>query len=425
MRREGGEPPLWQLVALADYARPERPTGEAVRTGLLGLFRRKKDSKDKDEPLVDEEGLLPLPPDLLEAVAPWPDWRQVVPALDRGLGGFDEAGGNAAFHPIAAHPIAAIVGAPYSGVREGLRCWAQQHGWPVIEAPAREHILGQDTSWREANFSDPDREPDQAPDERPPILIPELEHCFLRHPRGLDFLRRLLDRLHRSSRRCVVATNSWAWSYLNAAVGIADAVAPPLTFQAFDAGRLARWFLSLQTCAEPVTFCRAQDGSVLLAPLSETGEEATSERGTGAELTRLLAGYSRGIAGVAWAVWRRSLCRVAAEDAADRLEEAAADISGPVVYVRPWSGIGLRSLPSGTDLPDLLLLHALLIHGGLTEALLPEILPSIGGSVPGRLHKLGRRGIVEHHQGRWQVTPLGYPATREALASEGLLVDPL
>jgi hypothetical protein len=122
-------------------------------------------------------------------------------------------------------------------------------------------------------------------------------------------------------------------------------------------------------------------------------------------------------------MWRNALGVAANKEFEKRLRQAHHEFGGQVICVRPWSQIDACSLPPKTDLPDLFLLHALLIHGGLPERVIPSVLPNRLGSCQGVLRKLAARGIVEQHQGRWQVTPLGYPPTREALAREGLFVD--
>jgi hypothetical protein len=409
-RDESDEPPLWQVVSLDDYDRPEQPAREAVRKGLLSLFRG-NEAEAPREPFITDEGLHPLPEDLLERAAPWPDWHGVVPALDRALPGFPGSDGSPPRAQI-------LIGAPYSGVRETVRCWAEHHGWPIVEPPTPERILAQDEGWLESITAQ----------EGPPVVIAELEHCLLRHPLGLGFVRRLLDALHRSPRPCLIAANSWAWAYLEAAIQIGDGLAPPITFQAFDAERLARWFRCLQRFEEPAVFCRAEDGSLLLSTTKGLAEGSRSDEEptkSSTDFTRRLAGYSRGIAGVAWALWRRSLGVANPPNAEAHRVKLPGDFPGRVIYVRPWSRIDFRALPARTGLPELFLLQALLIHGGLPEPILTEVLPNIGSSGSSALRKLAAQGIVERHQGRWQVTPLGYPVTREALAGEGLFVDSL
>jgi hypothetical protein len=209
---------------------------------------------------------------------------------------------------------------------------------------------------------------------------------------------------------------------------IGDAVAAPLTLQALDADRLERWLRRLSRLDEPVTFRQADDGSLVLTKTDPPADGAPSDvqtPGKRSDFLRLLAGYSRGIAGVAWGIWRRSLETAATEEVAARLAETHTDVDQSVIWVRPWSRIEPRSLPGDAGLSELLLLHSLLIHGGLAEGTIPEVLSALGARAMAALASLAAHGIVEEHQGRWQVTPLGYPATREALASEGLMVDRL
>jgi len=218
---------LWQAVPLGDYKRPERPATEAVRSGFSGLFKRNRRTS-ANGPVVADEHLRQLPSDLLNASAAWPDWAEAVPELEQALS--DITRPNA-----GRHRIRALVGAPYSGAREAVRCWAEQRQWPIIEPPTPARILAQDESWFEA----------LAAEDGPPIIIAELEHCLLRHPFGLAFLRRLFDQLHASPRPCLIATNSWTWAYLTVAMQIGDHMAAPLTLQAFDSNHLERWFRRL------------------------------------------------------------------------------------------------------------------------------------------------------------------------------------
>jgi hypothetical protein len=108
---------------------------------------------------------------------------------------------------------------------------------------------------------------------------------------------------------------------------------------------------------------------------------------------------------------------------ATRLEEADTAAERSVIWVRPWSRIHRPTLPADAGLPELLVLHALLIHGGLPEGAVSEVLAALGARVVAVLRSLSASGIIEEHQGRWQVTPVGYPAARAALESEGLIVD--
>jgi hypothetical protein len=404
-------PQLWQAVPLGDYKRPERPATEAVRSGFLGLFKHNRRT-NANGPIVADERLRQLPSDLLNAAASWPDWSDAVPELERALSDITRPDAGR-------HRIRALVGAPYSGVRETVRCWAEQRQWPIIEPPTPTQILAQDESWGEA----------LAAEDGPPIIIAELEHCLLRHPFGLAFLRRFLDQLQASPRPCLIATNSWTWAYLTVAMQIGDNMAAPLTLQAFDSDRLERWFRGLVRCDGPVVFRQADDGSLVFAmeAASAAVDPASNAQPLGkrSDFLDRLAGYSRGIAGVAWGIWRQSLETAASEGVATRLEEADTAAERSVIWVHPWSRMHRPTLPADAGLPELLVLHALLIHGGLAESAVSEVLAALGARVVAALRSLAVHGIIEEHQGRWQVTPVGYPAARAALESEGLMVDSL
>jgi DNA-binding GntR family transcriptional regulator len=70
-----------------------------------------------------------------------------------------------------------------------------------------------------------------------------------------------------------------------------------------------------------------------------------------------------------------------------------------------------------------MVLHTLLIHGGLWSRVLPELLPLTPVEIREYLYLLEASGLVESDQGFWRVTPTGYPAVRQLLQSEGYLTD--
>jgi hypothetical protein len=407
-RGDTGDLQLWQVVPLADYQRPARPAADAVRSGFFGLFKRNRQKLSEGQ-VIAEEKLRHPREDLLNTLAGWPAWRAAVPALEQSLSDL--------IRPDAGpHRLHIVVGAPYSGTREIVRCWAEQRQWPVVQPPTPERILAGDTTWLD----------EVTAGDGPPLVIAELEHCMLRHPFGLAFLRRLLDRLRASPRRCLIAANSWAWAYLTKAMRIGDGMAIPVTLQAFDADRLAQWFGQLVRCDRSVLFRQANDGARVLTSVNGSSADAsaaTQPGGKRSDFLACLAGHSRGIAGVAWGIWRQSMEAALGEEVAERQAENDTPAEHRVIWIRPWSEIRHLTLPADADLDALLVLHALLIHGGLPLGALSAVLAALGARAPAALRSLAAHGIVEEHQGRWQVTPLGYPATREALESEGLMVD--
>lgn len=92
------------------------------------------------------------------------------------------------------------------------------------------------------------------------------------------------------------------------------------------------------------------------------------------------------------------------------LERFSDEMSGP-------------TLPSERDDGPVLVLHALLIHGGLPEALLPELLPLPRARCMSLLLALRDAGAVRRVEGRWRIRALAYAAVREVLRGRDYLVD--
>ena len=109
----------------------------------------------------------------------------------------------------------------------------------------------------------------------------------------------------------------------------------------------------------------------------------------------------------------------------DKEAQAAGDgNSAYPIWVKPWSQLNLPGFPGQRpSLGLLMVLHALLIHGGLWGRILPELLPLSPMEIFEYLHLLEAFGLVESDQGFWRVTPAGYPSVRLMLQSEGYLTD--
>jgi len=68
-------------------------------------------------------------------------------------------------------------------------------------------------------------------------------------------------------------------------------------------------------------------------------------------------------------------------------------------------------------------LHSLLLHNGLSQAVLVEILPFSPNVITRTALVLKDAGLIEEHQGLWNVSPAGYPIVRQYLNGEGYLTD--
>jgi len=404
--RETDEGDLWCYVPLDRYGRPTDVPQEAVRTGLRGLWNRLRPKPAPHDALMTGQDLRAVPQQLLDEVAPPPDFGAAVPAFDEALREWLKA-------DQPEPPVLVIVDAPHSGTSLVLHAWAKANGWRPIASPTTEQILAGDAGAFDALSTDGDT----------PSFVPYLEHWYLRHHDGLTLVRRLLDWLYSSRQRCIIACDSWAWAYLSRALHL-DVVLPfPLTLDAFDHARLQRWFrgLSMKSGRPPFIFRQADNGRCVLPPVGAECDDGREAEVTG--FTKRLAIHCRGVPGIAWAMWRHSLRCPAEDEVEEEARDAADGDRGGTIWVRPWHRLDWPAVPAATTRSDLLVLHTLLLHGGLPDPLLTELLPFATTVILRSLQRLRACGLLEEFNGRWRVTRLGYPAVRQFLRSDGYLVD--
>lgn len=407
---------LWRFVRLDQYNRPSGTSRETIRKGISGFLLRLGWGTKAEESVFAEKELSQVPQELVDKAAPDPDWSGPLSAMTAVLDSWLDA-------EVPGSATQIFVGPPYHGTSEILTAWAQARGWRLVSAPSPEMILTGRQDWL-TQFEEDDE----------PLVLPHLEHCYLRHYDGLTLLRRFLDHIISQSRRWLVGCDSWAWAYLSKALKVHTVFPTPFILEAFDHERLKIWFqqLAAESGEETFVFRQLDSGKYVLPPA--TGDEASGDRGQGSGIEtsgflKNVAAYSRGIPGIALALWRRSFgfVHVMEEDGEENGKEAQAAGDGSAVYpilVKPWSQLNLPGFPSqGASLGLLMVLHALLIHGGLWSRILPELLPLSPMEIFEDLHLLEAFGLVESDQGFWRVTPAGYPAVRLMLQSEGYLTD--
>ncbi|MFY3386839.1 hypothetical protein [Paracidovorax sp. MALMAid1276] len=240
------------------------------------------------------------------------------------------------------------------------------------------------------------------------VVIPRLEHWFLRHRDGLHRVRRLLAQLAAQERRCLIACNSWAWRYLVKAVG-ADVLLPrPQTLAPFDAELLKDWFGQHTT---------DDDGQNVTFRLVSTGEDvlATDKRGALASShLQQLAARSIGIPWVAGALWRASL-RV--RTASDGLPERALSATADDVRTVWVADVEDPRIPRHHEDQALLVLQALLLHEALSATDLASVLPANGEADV--LPALLAAGFVAQDGQLYRICPAAYPGVRGALQAAG------
>lgn len=411
---------LWRFIRLEQYTSPPEPTQGKVRKGIFGLWDRLGWGK-KPRPVFRESNLSQVPRELLDEVVPVPDWSAGIAAVTTSLGDWLDA-------TQPAPPVQVFVGPCYSGTAQILAQWAGARGWDLLAPPEPEQILAGGKEWL--------AQADDGSDA--PLVLPHLEHCYLRHYNGLTLLRRLLEIILSHRRRWLVGCDSWAWAYFRQVFSVDAMLRSPWILAPFGQERLQVWLPEVIKGAPTpgFVFRQSDTGKFILPPVlsreTELPDQDRPEPAAGPNLSnflKYLAAYSRGIPGIAWAVWRQSLYDAMLQEAEEK--EAvegdappAAPGAGKTILVKPWSQIARPTVPILPERTQLLMvLHALLLHGGLKERLLPEVLPLAPMEIIEYLYFLQNSGLVEADQGFWHVTPQGYPAVRQELQSEGYLTD--
>lgn len=409
--------PIWEFVQADAYSVPPAPAREIVRKRVDWFRQRLQDVTPAE--LARKRELRAIPGHLLNWAAPPPSATQGSLALENALESW-----MATLRPLL--PVQVVVGAPGSGAEQIVVDLARRMQWKLILPPSYDEILEGGEDWL-TQFNE---------DEDVPLVLPRLGKCYLRHQEGLELMDRLLDWFAVTRRRCLIACDSWAWAFLQRAVQV-DAMLPSTwTLASFHAERLQFWLplLARRTYKGAFVFRLVSNGD-LVFPMVEREElegsnvPAVYERDRYAEwlnvnyFLKQLASSSRGVPGVAWALWRQSLqIEASTRIDPDSLAAAAGD-EGYTVWVRPWSQVKLPFIPAWASTPELFVLHALLLHSGMTAEWLDQVLPYSDNQVRQIMYRLRSAGLVNMTNGIWRVTLLGYPAVRRFLASEGYLVD--
>lgn len=382
---------IWRFIPFKDYSPPSPPAPARLRSAWFDWLARLLPTKNTEQ--EDKQKELDLPdPQFLSQIAPNLDRQDIFAALNSALTDFAQS-----------NATRAIVIPPHGELSSVLVDWADIHGYFVVPAPSIEQILTSDLSVIEQPFS-----------KGPPLLIPDLEHWFVRDASGLSLIRALVEQLLKSEVRCLVGCASWSWSFLRH-------VAPmdllqPLILAPLDAEKLNRWLSnSAYIDSNAIAFKQADNGYPIF---KRSDHDTDTERSNYLEY---LSAYAQGTPGLARAYWSHSLRTAPATD--KKTEDAVPEASAQTLWVKPWNDLDWPAIPTPGNKADTFVLHAVLLHGGLA----PELLPRVTGlplhDVSRSVGELIHAGLLEAHEGRLRITPLGYPCVYRQLNSEGFLPD--
>ncbi|WP_447926614.1 hypothetical protein [Vreelandella sp. EE27] len=379
-RSENAAHPLGEVVQLEAFSTPEKTQHSRRQRYLRAAKTWLTGKRAAERQAIEEEKLRKLPEVRLAHLVPPIDWSRAARALDAVI--------TAEY---ASEPVVFFITPPFGGHGDVAAHWARLHAIDTCAAPSIEALLDGDSSWM-AQFDGKSR-----------WVLPALQHCFLRTSQGIQGVRALLESaLAGQLGRGVIGCDSWSYAYLKHVVGL-DSV-PALTLQAVEGEQLAEYFLGEGQNA--LTVYSTRTGK----PVSNQRRDKRSAKSK-SEL-QYLAAYCRGHLGVAWYYWR------------ERLREPVSS-TGDDNELWLIDALDEAELTNDTGDVAILVLHALLIHGGLNDAALAAVLPfSYHETLNARL-TLTRLKVLGEHQGRWQVAPLSYASVRELLVSRNYLVDAL
>ncbi len=403
---------LWRYIPLKQLSKPQAVTTQAVQAdfirALKDFFSGSSDTEPEETDMMKD--LQTVPAELLDAIVPCPDFAEPAAALHSAIKEWVEM-------EKPDFRIKCIVGRPYSWTDKIITAWARENEWRIVEEPDSAEIFSGGSEWL-AGLS-------KTGTAR--IVIPRLEKFYLRHAEGLTLIRKLMELLWSEKRSCLIGCDSWAWAYLCKVFKVGSIFSYALTLDAFDDNRCKRWFLSLSTASgkRRLTFRRA-DNHRLVLPKPDT----LNSNGTGAldfslqkekevpesNLISNIAAAGLGIPGVVRSMWRHSLQLLP--------ETANSDTDlNRTLWVKPWAKVMFPKVPTPIDRNTLFVLHACLLHGGLREQQLNQILPLTENEISQRLINLKHEHLIELEDDFWRVTAVSYPWVRRCLNNEGYLID--
>lgn len=374
-----GASPLWEVVELDQFCTPEQTQASQWRRSWSAASKWLVGKNAAERQIKEEHELRALPEIRLGHLVPPVDWAPTASALAKKIGN-QEA------------PITFFITPPHGGHASVVSHWAEQSQITCIPPPSLREITDGDTQWvdRCAN--------------QQRWAVPALERHFLRHSHGIQGIREFLERaLSGRLGQGVIGCDSWTYAYLQQVIGIDGATV--FTLQSMEGQQLSRYFTNIASSngRYPAIYSTRTGNQIL------PGEDDKRGKNPHKELQRLAA-HCRGHVGIAWHYWR------------ERLREPSSGDEGALWLI---DALAEAELPADTGDITTLVLHALLIHGGLDDQSLGQVLPFSHHEALNARLAMHRKGIVMSVDGRWQVAPLSYASVRQLLASRNYLVDPL
>lgn len=235
------------------------------------------------------------------------------------------------------------------------------------------------------------------------IVVPALEQCFLRSIHGWQTIEDLQTQIvENPDFFWVIGCSSWAWAFLDRVCHISAYLEQVSPLPALTEEELEDW---LSPVVKEAIFVANHQ------PSSKIQAEAGDRESYWKALTRLSKGHST-IAAHLWLGSVGILAKNLPEEAASRSpEDLALCLQKPV----------LPALPELTQL-DRYLIHALLIHGKMTQGQLTVSLGESAMQVRSRIQILQRDGVVLQEKEYLCLNPGHFPRLRSELSTNNFLI---
>ncbi|MDX9803746.1 MAG: hypothetical protein RBS96_06995 [Dehalococcoidales bacterium] len=403
--RQDNSRQTWSFIPMNKYSSPPAVRTEAAARSIGRLIDLVRSKTREPEALIAGADLKPVGQKLLKKLLPQIPVDQLAMGLAESLGEWEKAG------PTGFNGLF-VVGAPFCLTAEIVEVWAKSNGCQVIAPPGAGDIIKGDEGVLSALH-----------EAGKPVVFTRFEKWYLRQTEGLDLIRKLINRLQSLRKSYVIQCDSWAWAYLSVALEINQLYPEPIVLEPLDYNKLEIWLgsPSVSKGVRDWVFRQSNNGNYVINP-SVSGVQKADENIVTTDFLKHLAAYSRGNPGVARAIWALNLQALPDEDADESMVKEAHAQEGRVIWVKPWAQDNCPYMAKREKI-SLMVLHAILLHGGLSVDELNYLLPSPAHQIQIALHQLFLAGLVEEDAGEYFVTPAGYPSVRQTLYGEGFLVD--
>ena len=391
--------PLWEFISLDEYTLPTvliHKSASKAWQFFQKIFRRKN---VLDGPIKKEYNFYSMPQVQLANLVPSLLWEDVAAALDTKLHEW-------ILSDCSKRSIKFFIGQTFSGHNEIVSLLGKRHQAVEIKLPSIEQILSNEKSWF-----------DNWPASENLWVLPKLERCYLRHAKGLNLVRQLLSlAVSGHLGKGLIGCGSWAWAYIQRIFLLPQADA--ITLQAFDAKRLQSLIYDLMKSelnADIYYNSGSNDQEIANKSLEEKQLQKEFEE---------LAAYCRGNVAIAITYWRN---RLRYEPDENEPDENKMKIKTGETKSRGHLWITAMppepELPVGNNDEFCILLHTIMLHHGLPDSLVGELLPFSEIRCRGILGQMEQAGIVYFDNSCWQVSEMAYIAIRKLLNAHGYLTD--